>query len=1168
MSLHKPMTRSQQLTTSGLGKQFTSPIKRRDKAKTTTHVHPMGRKQQISRLKAQIDSLKRRASAIVEAPLTETIGTPLPPLDIPLSPPPPADMPLPPLDIPLPPPDIPLSLSDSGAPEDVYDTTFDDSFPGPDCVEDVERSPRRTKPNQAAKDLYSNWQNLLRRLVLPLLEYNSKTIGKIPERVSVLRARCRMNASCTAKKSEVLCLFQDSPSQPRMAVALHVLDFYRALFEKSCDAVHAMASALNAFYGWEQGSPIQDAFRRGLGYAAQWYDNLQIRVEQEVDAAVLGADIRIQQSRLVGSASTGPSESAPQHTPLLHPGECAWILQQRCPCCFGGELFGRPLEQEGGDIHVCLDGNFNHRHLRSAGDSPHFYDPSYILPKQFVDEVGAEMEKLRSAPQRRHPKAKVPDEAVDDCESSHVAGKGSNVKTNMERYDDGGLMALVCRHDIPIVLANIDTPGEQQKYAVAMLRWFFQLIPPQATVAALYDVGSCGRSRRLYIVDRHVASIGKDLRMDLGAWLRRRLSKNVETQENKAQKALKSCGVKERTLRLEWGLQMKAQLSIRAQAPMRLKKDLDTILSLQGDLETCEKSLQATRLTLSKSLPSAKSLRILGSLQDHHERLKDDIEELYSSLSIQETYPELRGVDLDFVKNLLVARDLKINIRKRAIGSFFEWERIDQASGGRDQVLGTKLHQATRAAIKKRAPALTAGLRKYNDLCATLATMYNPKWEIPLPEPLPTELRSLRDAPNLMEDVWISRPAERVPRWLSDGQVREGIRAMLKSDRCFEERRWLQVEANNLARWYGRELAALQLAVIEPKNLRADSHLQVPLQQRLSQLLSMRSHFSNPLTPESVFDTHVARAFEVAQNIQGGHFPPPLLIHEQDEGIEDNDGNAEGAAPSAEEVLFADYLEDVAEDDRDHAEPHPMPQQSCLLSTLAFGNPAVSTSLSHSRYFPHRRGRVVFSPEDLRTLGSSDGMLNDVCINGITTLLAQRFSGPSHPFFPSARRCAIFSTYDLPMMRNRASSEEIWRRTRHTEYWSRDVWILPIHHSATQHWVMCTIFPCRGEIFVFDSLARSELWLRQVQDVMSFVTFLARSANENGKQIKLAASSWIARPTVVQPRQSNCVDCGVWVIANIAAVLAGYLVTGVSEREIEAVRLALLRIVCDLPRCE
>ena len=43
---------------------------------------------------------------------------------------------------------------------------------------------------------------------------------------------------------------------------------------------------------------------------------------------------------------------------------------------------------------------------------------------------------------------------------------------------------------------------------------------------------------------------------------------------------------------------------------------------------------------------------------------------------------------IDFVKLLLLARDPKINIRKRAIGAFFEFDKLDQAVGGRHQVLG------------------------------------------------------------------------------------------------------------------------------------------------------------------------------------------------------------------------------------------------------------------------------------------------------------------------------------------------------------------------------------------------------------------------------------------------------------------------------------------------
>jgi hypothetical protein len=93
----------------------------------------------------------------------------------------------------------------------------------------------------------------------------------------------------------------------------------------------------------------------------------------------------------------------------------------------------------------------------------------------------------------------VPDEAVDECEDGHIAGTGSNVKTDSSRYDDTGTMALVCRHDIPILLANIDTPGEQQKYAASILKQLFSMLPEAATVAVFYDIG-CVFDRSLQLV--------------------------------------------------------------------------------------------------------------------------------------------------------------------------------------------------------------------------------------------------------------------------------------------------------------------------------------------------------------------------------------------------------------------------------------------------------------------------------------------------------------------------------------------------------------------------------------------------------------------------------------------------------------------------------------------
>jgi hypothetical protein len=59
----------------------------------------------------------------------------------------------------------------------------------------------------------------------------------------------------------------------------------------------------------------------------------------------------------------------------------------------------------------------------------------------------------------------------------------------MEKFDDGGQMAPVCRHNIPLFLANIDTPGEQQKYSVALFEHLFSLMPSHATLVGLYDIG-------------------------------------------------------------------------------------------------------------------------------------------------------------------------------------------------------------------------------------------------------------------------------------------------------------------------------------------------------------------------------------------------------------------------------------------------------------------------------------------------------------------------------------------------------------------------------------------------------------------------------------------------------------------------------------------------------
>ena len=109
-------------------------------------------------------------------------------------------------------------------------------------------------------------------------------------------------------------------------------------------------------------------------------------------------------------------------------------------------------------------------------------------------------------------------------------------------------------------------------------------------------------------------------------------------------------------------------------------------------------------------------------------------------------------------------------------------------------------------------------IRKFNKYCEKLANLHKPEWAIPLPDPLPTTLSALRDGHVLMEDVWISRIFEDIPRWLEDLDVRDGIRAMLKKERCVEESRRLGLEADNLCRWFGKEYLAVELALATPSS--------------------------------------------------------------------------------------------------------------------------------------------------------------------------------------------------------------------------------------------------------------------------------------------------------------------------------------------------------------
>ncbi|EDR03522.1 uncharacterized protein LACBIDRAFT_331574 [Laccaria bicolor S238N-H82] len=428
---------------------------------------------------------------------------------------------------------------------------------------------------------------------------------------------------------------------------------------------------------------------------------------------------------------------------------------------------------------------------------------------------------------------------------------------------------------------------------------------------------------------------------------------------------------------------------------------------------------------------------------------------------------------------------------------------------------GTKIHQSTRDAIAKRKLALLK-----------LAAIYCPEWGLPLPEALPVKLDALQNSSSLLEDIWIMHSPQEIPRWLDEVEVRVGIRAMLKVDHCLEERRRLGQEADNLCRWFGQELLALEAAVLSPSN----QPILVLLETWHAHLLSLKCRWTNVLASGVHFESHVQAATDLkhrmptftptspATNVRGPvTWLTPLTervaeltdadpAYHAFDFIEHND-----MARDTGEVLFADLIDAELDDDNesfnDHLEqlpPQHLPEDPIK---LVWDLP----------------DRFVFDEEDILRFETPRALLNDVCINSTATLFQHTWSRPSEYHEMDSRRCAIFSTFNLHMVHYNCPLSDIWHRTSHLEFWHKDIWLLPIHRPCPAgHWVLAVILVSSGKIFLFDSFTELAPWKHEISEIMLLITRLVLASNHNGHPLHIITEEgWSAQPLLLHAVQNN-----------------------------------------------
>ncbi|KAF9488818.1 hypothetical protein BDN71DRAFT_1533585 [Pleurotus eryngii] len=302
-----------------------------------------------------------------------------------------------------------------------------------------------------------------------------------------------------------------------------------------------------------------------------------------------------------------------------------------------------------------------------------------------------------------------------------------------------------------------------------------------------------------------------------------------ESARNK--NVIQNTGLNIEYLRGQWAQQKVAQLSVWAYAPKHLKKELDSVLNLQAELDTLNTAIDAMKQTLKDGASLKVTLSLINNLTINNLTTTSDIQRSTGSIILSTS---------------LAASQ---NFSNAALTFFFEWDKLDQAVGGHQQSLVRD--------YEPRYKATSTNKKGHHEVqtcpssCYLLAKLHNPVRLVPLPEPLPTQLSILRDAQSLMEDIWITPSEATIPQWLEDLDVCNGIRAMHKVDRCAEEHLCLHLEAKNMCQWLASECATMQRALVDPQYAKFARCLET----RWSELERLEARWSGQLIPRERLNT-------------------------------------------------------------------------------------------------------------------------------------------------------------------------------------------------------------------------------------------------------------------------------------------------------------------------
>ncbi|KDR80500.1 hypothetical protein GALMADRAFT_62166 [Galerina marginata CBS 339.88] len=339
--------------------------------------------------------------------------------------------------------------------------------------------------------------------------------------------------TCTEPALQLLSrgLFPCAPSEPTLAVDLNVLEFARGLFVNAAPNTTAWCETLEGFLSSRDFKlATRNSLRGRFGNALHWYatltdtKNLAIRdyldqvrgsiLAMDNDDSTEENDIIMHEPQAVPDVEMSDASSPGINSEFILKIKLTWdrpseYLRERCPLCFGGENWKKKDDLV--DAIVCIDACFTQKRRKSQGKAwqePRVHPETIFIPTDELTAMEEKVETIRPSKKKNNsnpklskgkekegegpdyePKMKVPSSVLNECHDSFAAADERRNKASTVFFADTALMALLCRHDRVLWLANMTSAGEKQHYALALLHKLFEHIPKTMRVGLLYDIG-------------------------------------------------------------------------------------------------------------------------------------------------------------------------------------------------------------------------------------------------------------------------------------------------------------------------------------------------------------------------------------------------------------------------------------------------------------------------------------------------------------------------------------------------------------------------------------------------------------------------------------------------------------------------------------------------------